>query len=245
MSAAPVVLVRGAIDAATAKAWLDAADAHPAWRRREADDVFNPQSSSLRARAVPALAPAAMAKRLLQGELAAFCHARLGDALACNVDQGWVRRQFAPTRYPPGHAAHTWHQDGALGHDFLRLAGTAQSEGLLAMVTCWIALTPCGDGAPGLEWVDDDISELLEPEALTDDAVRARHPHSAWCHAAMQPGDCLAFAGNVLHHTQVAATMRRDRTSVELRLFDARRLPARLHRDLFVAVSLELQGMFS
>ena len=42
----------------------------------------------------------------------------LGWRLLCNVDQSWVRRQYAPSRYPPLHAPHGWHQDGALKFDF-------------------------------------------------------------------------------------------------------------------------------
>jgi hypothetical protein len=43
------------------------------------------------------------------------------------------------------------------------------------------------------------------------------------------PGDALVFGGGVLHHTHVAATMTRDRTSLELRFFppEARLAPAR------------------
>jgi hypothetical protein len=39
MGAAPLALVRGAIDAATAAAWLEAIDAHPSWQRRGAGDA--------------------------------------------------------------------------------------------------------------------------------------------------------------------------------------------------------------
>ena len=245
MKAAPVTLMRGAVGASAAAGWRAAIDAHPAWRQRraEADDAFNPYSSSLRAQAVPALAPAAIATTLLRGELNAFCSGLLGEALACNVDQCWGRRQFAPSRYPPRHAPHAWHQDGALGFDFLRAAIPSSEEKPLDMVTCWIALTPCGIDAPGLEWIEEDIPHLLPPSALCDESIRARHHPATFRHAAMQPGDCLAFAGNVLHHTQVSPAMQRDRTSLEIRLFDANRLPTRLRGDRFVAVQREPQGI--
>jgi hypothetical protein len=245
VKAAPVTLVRDAISASVVAGWLAAIDAHPAWCRRdaEADDAFNPYSSSLRAPAVPALVPTAIATTLLHGDLSEFCSAVLGQALACNVDQCWIRRQYAPSHYPPRHAPHSWHQDGALGFDFLHDAGLSRDDDLLDMVTCWIALTPCGIDAPGLEWIDEDLPDLLAPSTLQDDAIRARHRLAVFRHAAMQPGDCLAFAGNVLHHTQVSPAMQRDRTSLEIRLFDASRLPTRLRGDRFVAVQREFQGI--
>jgi ectoine hydroxylase-related dioxygenase (phytanoyl-CoA dioxygenase family) len=240
-----VTLVRGAATARTAAEWLAAIDAHPSWRARhdQGDGAFNPYSSSIRARTLRSLAPEAVAATLLHGELREFCVALLGDALACNVDQCWVRRQYAPSRYPPRHAPHAWHQDGALGFDFLHPTRPQSDIDLLDMVTCWIALTPCGVDAPGLEWVADDIVGLLQPGDLRDEAVRARHAPAAFRHAVMQPGDCLAFAGNVLHHTQVSAAMRHDRTSLELRFFDAHRLPRRLGGDRFVAMAQEPEGI--
>jgi hypothetical protein len=44
----------------------------------------------------------------------------LGSRLLCNLDESWVRRQYAPSRYPPLHAPHGWHQDGALKFVFSR-----------------------------------------------------------------------------------------------------------------------------
>ena len=120
MGAAPLALVRGAIEPRTASAWLEAIDAHPAWQRRGAEDAaFNVQSSSLRLAAVPGLDAVAIADLLLRGDVGTFCRSRLGAALSCDVDQCWIRRQYAPSRYPPGHAPHAWHQDGALAFDFL------------------------------------------------------------------------------------------------------------------------------
>ena len=233
MGTAPVLLLHGAIGAATACGWLERIEAHPAWRRRGHEDreSFNVQSSSLRLAAVSGLDAVAIADLLLRGEAGAFCAARLGDALACNVDQCWIRRQYAPARYPPGHAPHAWHQDGALAFDFLREPAHQRAGGLLNMVTCWIALTPCGDDAPGLELARVETSVLLAPQTLRDVAGTL-----ALDRPVMAAGDCLVFGGGVLHHTHVAPTMRSDRTSLEIRLFDAKHLPARLRGDRFVTV---------
>lgn len=228
-----VARVQGAVDRASARAWLEAIDAHSAWRRDAPPGPdFNPYSSSLRAVAVEALDLERIAVSLLSGEVGAIGRARLGDALALDLDQCWVRRQYAPAHLPFGHAAHSWHQDGALGFDFL---DAPSAEGaLLSMVTCWIALTPCGADAPGIEFAGGDRTDLLPPAALAEAEVCARHPQRDRMRPVLEAGDALVFGGGVLHHTHVAATMPHDRTSLELRFFPAADLPTRLRGDRFL-----------
>ena len=234
MAVAPV---RCAVDAAAARAWLAAIDTHPAWRRDAPSGAdFNPYSSSLRAVAVESLALEAIARELLAGAVGGIARARLGDAVSLDVDQCWIRRQYAPSRAPAGHAPHSWHQDGALGFDFL---SSAPGEGaLLAMLTCWIALTPCGVDAPAIEFAGDDRDALLPLAALTDAAVRAGHSEGELRRPALAPGDALVFGGGVLHHTHVAPGMTGDRTSLELRFFPAGEPPARLRGDRFLTLHL-------
>ena len=228
-------VVRGAVDRASAETWLAAIDAHPAWRRESpSDPTFNRHSSSLRAAAVPALDLGRIATTLLAGEVGALARLRLGCILALDLDQCWVRRQYAPANRPPDHAPHSWHQDGALGFDFL---GAPSREGaLLSMATCWIALTPCGADAPGIEFAGGEASELLPLPALADAEVQARHPASDRLRPVLEAGDALVFGGSVLHHTHVADAMIHDRTSLELRFFPAANLPPRLHGDRFVTL---------
>ncbi|MEP7301355.1 MAG: hypothetical protein ABI699_07485 [Caldimonas sp.] len=229
------VRVPGAVAGATVQAWLAAIDAHPAWRRDGAPGRdFDPFSSSLRLAALASLDIGAIAAALLDTDVGAFCRARLGDALACDLDRCWVRRQYAPARYPPGHAPHRWHQDGALGFDFLAAPPEQRATALLPMVTCWVALTPCGADAPGLEWVDRELPALLPLAALADGAIRARHGEREFRRPTLGPGDALVFGGGVLHHTHVRPDMTLDRTSVELRLFAAGPVPHRLRGDRFL-----------
>ena len=230
-----VARVRGAIDRLRAQAWLGAIDEHPAWRRDAPPGPdFNPYSSSLRAAAIAALDLAGIAATLLSADVGAIGRVPLGDALALDLDQCWVRRQYAPARAPAGHAAHRWHQDGALGFDFL---GTTATEGaLLPMLTCWIALTPCGDDAPGIEFAGSDRTDLLPLAALADAEVGACHPQPDRMRPVLEAGDALVFGGGVLHHTHVAATMTHDRTSLELRFFSAGSPPSRLRGDRFLSL---------
>jgi hypothetical protein len=227
---------RGVVSAATADAWLEAIDAQPAWRHRTAwaKGDFNAHSSSLRLAAVGGLDLPTIAASLLASEVGSICHAQLGDELVCAIDHCWVRRQYAPGHYPPGHAAHAWHQDGALGFDFLGAGAQIPRSALLSMLTCWIALTRCGVEAPGLELVDCELDALLPLAALTDESVRARHAKAGFLRPAMAAGDALVFGGGVLHHTHVHAAMHLDRTSVELRFFAAGDIPERLRHGRFL-----------
>jgi len=159
----------------------------------------------------------------------------LGGEVVCDMDQAWVRRQYAPHRYPPGHAPHGWHQDGALGFDFASLGPDPPgADALLPMVTCWIALTECGVEAPGLEFVAREARELVPAMSLSDKALRERFPEDAFWRPEMRAGDAIVFPGGTLHRTHVSAGMPKDRTSVELRFVRKGRIPTRLAADRFV-----------
>ncbi|MDB6121144.1 MAG: hypothetical protein JWQ71_137 [Pedosphaera sp.] len=161
----------------------------------------------------------------------------LGGRAACDLDQAWVRRQYAPSRYPARHAPHMWHQDGALGYDFLGALTTGHdARALLPMITCWIPLTPCGVDAPGLEFIVSRTEELLPVTSLQDAFLRSQYPAEAFWKPAMQAGDLLLFRSGVLHRTYVTPEMSRDRTSIELRFVLGDQIPPRLARDRFIAL---------
>lgn len=131
------------------------------------------------------------------------------------ASQCWVRRATPP---------HSWHQDGALNHDFI----AAPTGTPLPVTTCWIALTHCGEDAPSLAWLNRPLAGLLPPGELADAAVRARWPAQAFEHAVLEPGDALWFDGTLLHRTHLTAVMTRPRTSVELRFVPVGAVPPRL-----------------
>lgn len=162
----------------------------------------------------------------------------LGERPACNLDECWVRRQFPIEDPPSGQGPHSWHQDGALKFDFTRRVGSVPPEGaLLNMLTCWIALTPCGIDAPGLELVRRGRLESLTPDELCPENMARRFPDDAFWRPVMASGDALLFLGNVPHRTHVDASMRQERSSVELRFFNGNGLPRRLAGDSYVAVA--------
>lgn len=191
------------------------------------------ESSSFRLRAVDGLSVGDV-WRSLSTDVHDWCVDRLGLQIAIDVDQCWVRRQYAPRSAPPRHHPHTWHQDGALGFDFAAsVAARSSGDGLLRMVTCWIALTPCGVDAPGLERVIERVHEMLMPPQLRDGAVDDRWPSARREQPVLAAGDALVFTGDVLHRTHTAPEMTNTRTSIELRCFAADAIPHRLAGDEF------------
>ena len=173
-----------------------------------------------------------------RGSVGSHVRRMLGsNEVLCNLDQAWMRRQYAPHLYPPKHAPHGWHQDGALGFDFLKQDRTAlDSEALLPTVTCWISLTLCGVDAPGLEFVTQTIEELLLPEELTHNTISRRFLADSFYKPQMEAGDAVLFRGGTLHRTHVVDAMQANRTSVELRFVAKHNIPKRLSEDCFVSL---------
>jgi ectoine hydroxylase-related dioxygenase (phytanoyl-CoA dioxygenase family) len=158
-----------------------------------------------------ALAP--LRPRLLRG---------LGAGAQLLLSQCWVRRARPP---------HSWHQDGALHFDFTSLQGEPPADALLPMLTCWMPLDDCGVDAPGLEWLQPSPPHLLVPAELTDEALQARFPASAFQQPPLAAGDALVFDGALVHRTHVRPTMTRPRTSIELRFVAGGGVPPRLAQE--------------
>ena len=89
------------------------------------------------------------------------------------------------------------------------------------LLTCWIPLEACGVGRPGLEFVRRRLEALLHYSELNDETLRQRFaPEEFWA-PALELGDGLVFLNGTLHRTHVSPAMRKDRLSVEYRLFPA------------------------
>src|SRR5579885_1206442 len=101
--------------------------------------------------------------------------ARAGlEPAACRMQDSWVRKKG-----PPHFYAHTWHQDGALGVRFPPDPG--EPVPMTPLLTLWIPLDPCGNTAPGLEFVRRPLSRLLHFTELDDAGLRARFaPEDFW-----------------------------------------------------------------
>ena len=142
----------------------------------------------------------------------------MGCAWTCNLEQSWVRKKFAPMNAPASmYVEQGWHQDGALGVRF-----PAESGSVLAMtelLTCWIPLDACGRDSPGLEFVRGRQTGLLHFTELDDSALRQRFRQEEFWAPELELGDGLIFLNSVLHRTYTRPEMRRNRLSVEYRIF--------------------------
>jgi hypothetical protein len=230
-------LLPGLLDTALAGRCLRTLDRRYADPGLRASDGFNAESSSIRLSAVDEVDTAGLLATVFAGTLAALCRSELGPDIACAIDASWVRRQYPLAGYPPRHASHRWHQDGALGFDFLA-AGPAPfaADALLPMVTCWIALSPCGDVAPGLELAGPARDRLLCVEDLSEPRVAAVHAAGDFHRPLLAAGDALVFGGGALHRTHVTAAMERERTSIELRFVSPARVGQRLRGQRLLAL---------
>ncbi len=107
-----------------------------------------------------------------------------------------------------------WHQDGSfMGTDIRSL-------------NVWLALTHCGDDAPGLDVVGRRIDHLAQ--SGTDGAgatwsvgvaVAEQEGAGAIVRPIFEPGDALLFDHLLLHRTAIEAEMQHDRYAVETWLF--------------------------
>lgn len=132
----------------------------------------------------------------------------LGERPAMSVGKSTLRRARPDT--PPG-----WHQDGA----FL---GTG-----VRSLNLWLALSPCGQDAPGLEVLAEPMSGLVDPgpDAAYAEAVGAatiaglRARGARFDFPVFAPGDALLFDHLTLHTTGVRPGMTRPRWAIETWLF--------------------------
>jgi hypothetical protein len=252
LALAGIFVHRAAVDAAAVSALrartgaaYDALEAsgHPGLRgvtrvALPGGESFVPTASSLTLGAVlTAGEQRALCTALLAGPVGESVARALGRSLALCASQAWIRRQYAPPSYPRAHAPHGWHQDGALGFDFLGNSGPPWPPlAMIDMVTCWVPLGRCGALAPGLELVAHPSSALLPPADLAEARVLSQFGPDARVRPELEGGDALLFPGGALHRTHVTPQMRHDRTSIELRFFRADRVPARLLNERFVTL---------
>ena len=102
-----------------------------------------------------------------------------------------------------------WHQDGAfLGER-------------IGALNIWIALTPCGRDAPGLEVVPKRIDHVVaDPDAkfewsLSELAVLEAANGTPIARPEFEAGDAMLFDHLLVHRTAVAPGMTRPRHAIE------------------------------
>jgi hypothetical protein len=128
----------------------------------------------------------------------------LGERPALSVNKATLRRV-------PVDTGGEWHQDGAFLGDEIRT------------VNVWLALTHCGDVAPGLDVVARRMTEILATGvdgAMFDwsvgpDAVERVKGPAGVVRPIFEAGDALLFDQRFLHRTAADATMTEPRYAIE------------------------------
>jgi hypothetical protein len=128
----------------------------------------------------------------------------LGERPALSMNKSVLRR-VSPA------SGTDWHQDGAFLGRGIRTCNV------------WIALSPCGVTAPGLDIVARRYDEIVEtgtegatfPWAVSPDMVEESRQGAAIARPAFEPGDAVLFDHFCLHRTAVGPDMTDDRYATE------------------------------
>ena len=91
-------------------------------------------------------------------------------------------------------------------------------------LTVWIPLTICGKVAPGVAFrITEKLSELFPTDpinkwSLAPDAVALVESSYQLYTPTFVPGDCIIFDGYAVHRTHALPGMKRERTSIDIRI---------------------------
>ena len=134
--------------------------------------------------------------------------AHLGERPALSANKCTLRRV-------PVRSSTDWHQDGAfLGQD-------------IRSVNLWIALSHCGDDAPGMDIVPRRIDHVVPTGtdgaifdwAVAPSVVADAAQGTPVIRPVFEPGDALLFDHLFLHRTAAEPTMARERYAMETWMF--------------------------
>ena len=139
-----------------------------------------------------------------------------GEPPALSVKKSTLRRTLPDSRT-------WWHQDGAfLGAD-------------IRSVNVWLALSHCGDFAPGLDLIPQRFDRILETGSgdaefdwsIGSDVIEREARGTGVVRPIFEPGDALLFDERLPHSTAVSAEMNRDRFAIETWFFAPIVVPGR------------------
>lgn len=153
--------------------------------------------------------------------LAAFSDAGLNDLITGYLGEpATISDQKCTLRKTPPSAGRGWHQDGSF-------------MGEVKALNVWMALTHCGDTAPGMDIVPKRIDEILPSGTegtsiaiqIHEDIARAAGGEGGVVRPIFEPGDVLLFDEMFLHTTAAEATMPNTRYAIESWFFGASAFP--------------------
>jgi hypothetical protein len=161
--------------------------------------------------------------RLLFDLLEAVGQARVPELVAAHLGE-WPALSVKKTtlRRVTKDSDSQWHQDGSfMGTD-------------IRTVNLWLALSHCGDDAPGLDILPRRLNCIVEggtagaifdwaaSPAMVDQAANG----TPLCRPVFEPGDALLFDHMFMHRTAADPEMTRDRHAVEMWFFAPSLYPA-------------------
>lgn len=143
----------------------------------------------------------------------------LGERPAISVNKSLLRRVDPPAPGEGGGAS-AWHQDGAFLGDVRAL-------------NVWLALSRCGDVAPGMDLVPRRLDHIADAgtegavfEWSVSQAVAEREAgEQGIVRPVFEPGDVLLFDELFLHATAAEPSMTRSRYAVECWFFGPSAFP--------------------
>ncbi|MFM9043448.1 MAG: phytanoyl-CoA dioxygenase family protein, partial [bacterium] len=153
--------------------------------------------------------------------LAAFSDAGLNDLIAGYLGEpAAISDQKCTLRKTPPSAGRGWHQDGSFMGDVKAL-------------NVWMALTHCGDDAPGMDIVPKRIDEILPSGTegtdiaiqIHEDIARKAAGPDGVVRPVFEPGDVLLFDEMFLHTTAADPAMPNTRYAIESWFFGASAFP--------------------
>jgi ectoine hydroxylase-related dioxygenase (phytanoyl-CoA dioxygenase family) len=143
----------------------------------------------------------------------------LGERPAISVNKSTLRRVKADPTADYSHSF--WHQDGAF-------------MGPVRALNLWLALTPCGERAPGLDLVPRRIDHIVSTGtegasfawSVSQTVAEQVAGETGVARPRFEPGDALLFDELLLHGTALSPEMTDMRYAVECWFFGPSAFPS-------------------
>ncbi len=164
----------------------------------------------------------------------------LGREIVCNLTRSRLTKQYALENYHALHTPNSWHQDGALGVPFPGKDSLTNSKffkaNMTEMVICWIPLVECSGECPCMQLVRKPLDRLLHFDYLNDAELEKIFEPDDFFVPKLNFGDMLIFLTGTLHKTFVTESMKKNRTSLELRFLKPQKIPDWMRNDNFIEI---------
>jgi ectoine hydroxylase-related dioxygenase (phytanoyl-CoA dioxygenase family) len=146
----------------------------------------------------------------------------MGENSKLDLNQSWLRKQYAPANYHDLHHPHAWHQDGSLGLQFpLTSAQKYVDIPLNNLITCWLPLTDCGVDSPSLQFIAQRLEQPLHFNYLHEGILTEMFRMQDFYTPELAIGDAVIFLKGTLHKTYTNPAMTNNRISIEFRFFQS------------------------